>query len=73
MDEKFLKNDKCVICLDGWSLNTGAGDGVGSKVVKELRCGHMFHEECIGSWLDTHFGCPCCRQKVRREGYYGSE
>lgn len=43
----------CVVCL------TMFGDG---EVVKAIPCcGHLFHPQCIDSWLVTHASCPLCR------------
>ena len=50
----------CSICLEPF----GAGDAVmHSKDVQE--CRHVFHQECIVSWLATQSTsvCPCCRQE----------
>jgi hypothetical protein len=27
-----------------------------------LPCGHCFHAECIGAWLQREARCPLCRQ-----------
>lgn len=29
------------------------------------QCGHMFHGECIGQWLQMNPRCPVCRHDVR--------
>lgn len=28
------------------------------------RCGHAFHEPCLGAWFDGHSTCPLCRTNV---------
>ncbi|KAK9129469.1 hypothetical protein Sjap_009956 [Stephania japonica] len=42
----------CAICKEGL--------GVGC-VVKEMPCGHGYHEECIEQWLGSRNSCPVCR------------
>jgi len=27
-------------------------------------CGHVFHQGCVGAWVDQHRHCPQCRQRV---------
>ena len=43
---------ECTICLD--SLVEG-------DEVRRLKCGHVFHAECIDSWLVKVAACPLCR------------
>jgi len=44
---------ECCICQDEFS---------GSTVIKRTPCGHMFHEECLGTWLGKYARiCPLCR------------
>ena len=57
---EFLKNyleklnDHCSVCLD--ELN-------GDKIIKFLKCEHVFHSECVDSWLSRSASCPLCREK----------
>merc|ERR1719510_1216599 len=32
--------------------------------VKELRCGHVFHNACLKPWLSQHCTCPVCRMEM---------
>ena len=43
---------ECTICLE----NLIEGDEV-----RRLKCGHVFHAECIDSWLVKVAACPLCR------------
>ncbi|XP_010473193.1 PREDICTED: RING-H2 finger protein ATL57 [Camelina sativa] len=43
----------CVICLSEFE------QGETVKVIPH--CGHLFHVECIDTWLSTHVTCPFCR------------
>ncbi|NXH47675.1 DZIP3 ligase, partial [Dicaeum eximium] len=44
-------NDPCTICHEELGRNSC-----------ELECGHEFHRECIGTWLQEHSStCPICR------------
>ena len=51
-DEK--EENECSICLENIEE--------GSK--KIVRCGHIFHGECIGKWLEDHDKCPLCIQTI---------
>ena len=46
------KAERCPICWNAlWSY-------------RELPCGHMFHEACIGAWFARQKNCPMCRSPV---------
>ena len=30
----------------------------------QLSCGHIYHKECIGKWLQEHTTCPQCRYEL---------
>ena len=42
----------CSICLDN----------IPNSDIKELRCNHKFHRNCINIWLRENNTCPLCRQ-----------
>ncbi|KAK9153088.1 hypothetical protein Sjap_000568 [Stephania japonica] len=43
---------RCAICLEDFFAN---------EEVLVTPCNHMFHEECIGTWLKDNGQCPVCR------------
>ena len=47
--------ESCSICSQ--SLRKGA-------VVRRLKCGHIFHAQCIDEWLKKSFTCGYCRQTL---------
>lgn len=47
-----LAQESCAICLDGYKI----GDKTGL-----LSCNHMYHKDCIYTWLKTSKTCPLCR------------
>ncbi|CDY27924.1 BnaCnng05090D [Brassica napus] len=51
---------ECPVCLGLIPKNV---------VIKVLpNCKHMFDEECIGRWLETHVTCPVCRRMAEPTG-----
>ena len=52
--------NQCAICLcniDPKPLTKEEGSRV-------LDCTHIFHNECVGSWLKKKHNCPLCRAPV---------
>jgi hypothetical protein len=47
--------ESCVICLD----NIKTGD-----TVRQIICGHTFHQQCVDPWLLNHRHCPLCNLDI---------
>lgn len=48
-----IEEMECVICLSEFEEKDW---------IKEIPyCGHVFHVECIDTWLSSHVTCPLCR------------
>lgn len=46
---------ECAICLLSWEE---------SDVIKVTPCHHVFHQECLGNWLQTATTCALCRRSL---------
>ena len=46
----------CIICLD--TIDTT------KDPVSVLKCGHVFHQNCITTWLENRNSCPKCKKIV---------
>ena len=57
-DEKMKEG--CVICLEDFAENDG-------KAIAELKCGHIFHEECLKEWVQKNDICPMCRSPILQD------
>ena len=47
------EEEGCPICYD--ELNN-------ENIVVIIKCGHIFHKNCINRWLNQNFSCPICRR-----------
>ncbi|KAG8067907.1 hypothetical protein GUJ93_ZPchr0005g15804 [Zizania palustris] len=47
---------ECAVCIVEFR------DGDRARLLP--RCGHRFHAECVGAWLQLHATCPLCRASV---------
>lgn len=50
---KNFENNECIICLEPMIVN---------NKVKILRCGHIYHYDCINQWIEKkgEINCPLC-------------
>ena len=57
--KKKLKNhksdDSCMICLE---------DLDGTKKCRQLYCNHVYHSDCLYSWLKERPTCPLCNKNL---------
>lgn len=54
---------ECSICQEDFAPN-GAEQ---ARVIKRTPCGHLFHEDCLGSWLGGFAKtCPLCRTDLEQ-------
>ena len=53
---KFSNDDnKCVVCQ--YEFKNG-------EEVTKLSCGHLFHSECVDTWLSKNKVCPMCHKEI---------
>ncbi|KAD2393328.1 hypothetical protein E3N88_40305 [Mikania micrantha] len=57
VEVKATDIEVCAICKDKLSNNE-------EEIVKQLPCGHMYHEDCIVPWLGSRNTCPVCRYEL---------
>jgi hypothetical protein len=62
------EREDCAICQDPlFVLNNSSTDIVNdtnATTVREMPCGHAFHESCLFPWLRRSNTCPCCRWEL---------
>lgn len=51
--------DRCTVCLV---------DFEDEEAVKKLPCGHVFHAQCVDTWLQTAHVCPLCKFDLKAFG-----
>jgi len=54
IDKIQYKGELCTICQDDFRH---------AQRVGILSCGHIYHKECIYSWLERQQSCPLCREQ----------
>lgn len=60
------ENESCTICMEKFDVVSDGGDDQDdddNNVTKScaMPCNHVFHRQCIVSWLQTSHVCPLCR------------
>eukprot|EP00828_Plagiopyla_frontata_P002670 TRINITY_DN10516_c0_g2_i2.p2 TRINITY_DN10516_c0_g2~~TRINITY_DN10516_c0_g2_i2.p2 ORF type:complete len:191 (+),score=14.49 TRINITY_DN10516_c0_g2_i2:185-757(+) len=58
------QNDNCAVCLVEFEQNSEC---------RETICWHIFHKECLDSWLTKHENCPYCRSSLSCEDLKSNE
>lgn len=62
-----LQQPTCAICLDDF---VPASEGEEGSTVRELPCHHIFHPECVDTFLrDSSSLCPLCKKSALPKGY----
>eukprot|EP00004_Rigifila_ramosa_P004587 TRINITY_DN15079_c0_g1_i1.p1 TRINITY_DN15079_c0_g1~~TRINITY_DN15079_c0_g1_i1.p1 ORF type:complete len:265 (+),score=33.57 TRINITY_DN15079_c0_g1_i1:3-797(+) len=54
----YEDDQSCPICQEVFPRRARA---------KQMPCGHLFHEECLLSWLEKRNSCPVCRKTLPSE------
>ena len=50
------EGNECAICLCEFRYH--------EKGVISLKCGHVFHKDCVAKWFEAHHTCPICRTDI---------
>jgi len=53
--EHIDKEMECAVCMDAFVVES---------VTFQMPCAHLFHENCLRSWLGQHNSCPVCRHEL---------
>lgn len=66
-DTSPLSQPTCPICLEDFELASAEHEG---SNVRELPCHHIFHPECVDSFLRINSSlCPMCKKSALPRGY----
>ena len=57
VDEEFGVPE-CVVCMSEIDLKTDRKNTVITP------CGHLFHQQCLGEWMNLRHECPLCRREL---------
>jgi len=57
-------HSSCAVCLQ---------ELVADELAVKLPCKHLFHEECVRTWLKKQHTCPTCRAPLPQKGTASSE
>ena len=80
-DSFMYGQTQCVICFSAFNENHEDGDREGDRdgrdgdsscdLLSKLNCGHVFHKDCLKSWIDTGRAktqfCIVCNKKIESE------
>lgn len=58
ISDNFDKTENCCICYNDYNENNETNKAV------QLKCNHIFHDECIKKWLKNSGTCPICRSNI---------
>jgi len=59
MDQsEFSLSAVCTICTERFD---------GAQDVSAVKCGHLFHDDCLTAWLIKSQTCPHCRHVVAKD------
>lgn len=67
---------ECAVCLEPMRWDPKAAGRVGRRAApKKLPCGHIFHLQCLRSWLEQggtdNYSCPICRASLAQSSGAG--
>lgn len=52
---ELIERSSCSICYEGYKVE---------DVAVGLPCEHVYHKECVRTWLMQHNSCPICRASI---------
>lgn len=51
------EEEKCIICIVEYE---------DQETIRKLPCSHLFHHDCIDTWLVQKNSCPVCKRQIPR-------
>lgn len=54
---KIYHSNKCIVCYEDYEKTQ-------TNECLLLKCGHVFHEKCIETWINEKQNCPICKSKA---------
>lgn len=64
----LVKNSSIVMCKSNFFCSIchqdHPYDHTNNKILRKLKCNHVFHINCIEIWLSSKKSCPICRKNL---------